>query len=163
MFNYNKKTGELTWAYDWNYKSKKGELAGFFDPVLKTRTICIYVKGRKVYLKVHRVIYYMHHKRNPLIVDHINGNPLDNRIENLRSCTQQQNTWNSKLSKNNKSGHSGVWFCKRHNNWIAYITINYKKKHIGCFAKKEDAILARKRYEEKMWGQYSHEYGRAKQ
>ena len=52
--------------------------------------------------QLHRFILNLT-KENTEIVDHINGDPLDNRKNNLRVCTIQQNTWNSKLSKNNTS------------------------------------------------------------
>src|SRR5579872_5430592 len=46
------------------------------------------------------------------VIDHINHNKLDNRKENLRICTQQQNTWNSIVRSNNKSKEKGIFFFK---------------------------------------------------
>lgn len=82
-----------------------------------------------------------------LVTDHINRNKLDNRKKNLRSVTQRQNTFNAKLSKNNKSGYNGISFYK--NRWVARIKFNYKIIYLGRFLHLEDAILARKLGEQK--------------
>ncbi len=77
--------------------------------------------------------------------DHINHNRLDNRKKNLRTLTQQKNCFNSSLSKNNKSGVSGVSWYK--NGWVARIKINYKGIYLGRFENLNDAIEARKKGE----------------
>ena len=68
------------------------------------------------------------------IIDHININSLDNRIENLRILTQQQNLWNTKAK--------GYYWHKRNNKWQAAIKINRKSKHLGYFDNEEDARQA---------------------
>ncbi len=82
-----------------------------------------------------------------LEVNHINQNTLDNRRENLRLATTQQNQFNRKLQKNNKSGFKGVVFhdsgghhLKRP--WRVFIQINKKKKHVGYFQTPEEAARA---------------------
>jgi hypothetical protein len=62
--------------------------------------------GQKAYQ--HRVIWKMEHGTDPEIIDHINGNPRDNRLENLRSVSHRVNIQNSNLSKANTSGVKGV-------------------------------------------------------
>lgn len=64
--------------------------------------------GTKVY--AHRVIWKMEYGAEPKTIDHINGNPSDNRLSNLRSVTHQENLRNTKLSKKNKTGVKGVSF-----------------------------------------------------
>jgi hypothetical protein len=78
-------------------------------------------------------------------IDHINGNKLDNRIENLRICTQAENTRNRRMSVNNKSGFKGVSFNKNSNKWRAFIMIDRKQIHLGYF---DDVLLAAKAYDE---------------
>ena len=90
-----------------------------------------------------------------LVVDHINGDTLDNRMSNLRVCTTQQNSMNCKRSKNNTSGVTGIWFDKSRNKWSAELMLNRKKKYLGRFANKEDAIKARKEAEIKYFGEFA--------
>lgn len=73
-----------------------------------------------------------------MVVDHINGNNLDNRKCNLRIITQQKNT----LNRNN-SENVGVSYIKRDKTWIAYITINGKTKRLGSYSTKEGALERR--------------------
>jgi hypothetical protein len=76
--------------------------------------------------------------------DHINGDKLDNRRNNLRTCTQSQNTANRGLLKNNHSGYKGVHKRKDRNKWMAYIDIDNGRKYLGNFDNLEDAIKAHK-------------------
>jgi len=73
------------------------------------------------------------------IIDHINGNPLDNRKQNLQVITQQQNQIKKKMQKNNTSGYKGTYWNKTNNKWVSYIGYNRKRLHLGCFASKEEA------------------------
>jgi len=79
---------------------------------------------------------------NGIYVDHINGNTLDNRKENLRLATNQQNAVNSRKPKNNTSGLKGVIFYPKQNRWRAFIKFNYKQIHLGMFGTKEEAHAA---------------------
>lgn len=77
-------------------------------------------------------------------IDHINGNTLDNRKNNLRICTNRENTSNrTKLGTNNTSGILGVRFDNRRNKWYADIQYKGKCIFLGYFNIKEDAIKAR--------------------
>lgn len=88
-------------------------------------------------------------------VDHINGNKLDNRIQNLRICTNAQNCQNKvSLPKNNTSGTLGVRFREDRQKWYAEIQYNGIKKHVGVFKNKEDAIKARIKAEKEYFGEF---------
>jgi len=99
---------------------------------------------------VHHAIFLLHHGYLPSYIDHIDGNPLNNRIENLRSATQSQNMGNSKLKKNNSSGYKGVTFRKDTKKWNASIMVNGKHISLGCYKTKEEArdayIIGSKKY-----------------
>ena len=79
---------------------------------------------------------------------------LDNRINNIRLATNNQNGKNLKIKSNNKSGYSGVFFDKDNNKWRANIKVNYKQIYLGRFNLIEDAILARKNAEIKYYGEW---------
>lgn len=85
-------------------------------------------------------------------VDHFNRNKKDNRKENLKSVTPQHNNWNRGMNQNNKSGVTGVRWNKEAQKWVAYIMC----KHLGTFNSFEDAVEARKRAEQKYFGEYSY-------
>jgi hypothetical protein len=74
-----------------------------------------------------------------LEIDHINGNPLDNRRSNLRIVTHQQNIWNRKLPT--PFGFTGVWR-QRNSAYYAAIRVGGKRKILGTFPTAEDAALA---------------------
>lgn len=76
------------------------------------------------------------------IIDHINGNILDNRRENLRICNKSQNAMNCKTHKHNTSGYKGVSWHKNLSKWRAYIMIENKQKHLGLFDTKEEAAIS---------------------
>lgn len=88
-----------------------------------------------------------------LCVDHKDGDPLNNRRDNLRICTYQQNSFNSSIARNNSSGKTGV---KRNGNrWNARIQINKTYIHLGNFERFEDAISARIAAEQKYFGEFA--------
>ena len=90
---------------------------------------------------MHQII--MNYNAKEFTCDHINNNGLDNRRENLRICTNQQNQWNRKVSAKNSSGILGVHRHSKIDKWIAQIRINGKAKHLGSFDSLEDAAKAR--------------------
>ena len=87
--------------------------------------------NKKIYL--HREIL------NPpdnYLIDHINMNGLDNRKENLRLATKQQNLVNSPKQRNNTSGYKGVYKCGYH--WKAILGLNKQNIYLGCSKSKEE-------------------------
>lgn len=68
---------------------------------------------------VHRIIWYLNFGTisKDLVIDHINGNPLDNRLENLRLTSQQVNNSNRSMQSNNQSGKTGVYFEASSEKW----------------------------------------------
>ena len=116
-----------------------------------------YAYARKTFNKK-KTITYLHRlvidAKEGFDVDHINGNPLDNRKCNLRVVTHQQNCFNRKPNSRNKTGTSGVYWNNRRGEWASCIGIDKKRKFLGYFKNLEDAINARKDAEIKYYGEY---------
>lgn len=91
-------------------------------------------------------------------IDHINGDPSDNRIANLRLATRQENNKNQKRRLDNKSGVTGVCWSKQRRKWVARINVNGKRIYIGFFDEIGEAALARKNAE-RLYG-YHPNHGR---
>lgn len=88
------------------------------------------------------------------IVDHINGNTLDNRRHNLRFCNPSQSAMNRGISPSNTSGYKGV-FRDRNGRWGAVIKIHYKQIRLGSFFVKVDAARAYDRAAKKYFGEFA--------
>lgn len=96
----------------------------------------------KFYL-AHRVAWVMEKGTNPpSIIDHINGDPSDNRICNLRAASRSQNAANSKIRKDSTTGLKGVSWHPQSKKWRARISSGKIRKCLGLFDSVEDAHLA---------------------
>ena len=118
--------------YKWHINDRKRLYA---VRTVGTKTINSKREVSKVYM--HRQIMK---PQGDLVVDHINGNNLDNRKSNMRTCRQRDNTRNCKLSKNNTSGYYGVSPIK--NKWSANIHYLSKKIFLGNYNNIKDAAKA---------------------
>jgi len=98
----------------------------------------------------HRVAWAIHYGEWPSgQIDHINGERTDNRIENLREVTSQENARNRRRTERNTSGIVGVSWSKRKRKWFARIGVNGEDVFLGHFDCKQDAAYARKAAERK--------------
>jgi hypothetical protein len=88
------------------------------------------------------------------IVDHINGDGLDNRKNNLRPVTSQQNSFNRKTPSHNTSGYKGVVWEADRQKWKARIKINNKYQYLGRYKKKSDAAKAYAEASERLHGEF---------
>ena len=136
--------GELVWKVSNARRVKIGDIAGSIQRSTGYRRIT--VNGKRY--RAHRLIWFMVHGKFPVdMLDHINGNTLDNRISNLREATQQQNMQNqTKARSDNKSGFMGI--TPSRGRFRARIKLNGRSKHLGCFDTPEEAheaYLAAKR------------------
>lgn len=89
--------------------------------------------------KLHRIIFLYHKGYMPELIDHINGDRYDNRIENLREANTYQNRQNSRIYSTSKSGVKNVYFDARCNKWRVAFSINGKRKNFGLYADLEEA------------------------
>lgn len=100
------------------------------------------------YVTMHIFLGYKWH-------DHKDRNKLNNCKSNLRPCTRQQNAFNISIRKDNTSGIIGVSWDKESNKWLVQINVNKKRKKIGRFINKKDAIRARLEAEKKYFGEFA--------
>jgi hypothetical protein len=156
--DYNPDTGIIIWKKITSNRVKVGREAGGYRSLLWCPTVrvekTIGFQGHRYLLS--RIIYFMYHGEDPaeLTIDHIDGNPLNNKISNLRLATKGQNSCNKKLQINNKSGVSGVYFRNDINKWTASIQVCGKKTTLGYWWTKKEAIQARKEAEKKYFGKF---------
>lgn len=88
-------------------------------------------------------------------VEHRNGFKLDCQRDNLRLCNPTLNQANAKIRSDNTTGAKGISLDKRNGRYIAQFYIKSKKYHLGTYATLEEAKLARRRKELKMYGEYA--------
>lgn len=97
--------------------------------------------GEKKNITVHQLvaIAFLNHKPDghKIIVDHIDNNPLNNKLENLQLISVRENT--SKDRINGSSKYIGVYWNKKANKWQAQIGINSKRKYLGLFSNEIEA------------------------
>lgn len=108
------------------------------------------INNKKV--KLHRLIM---DAQEGEIIDHINRNKLDNRNENLRKCTIEQNNFNKGIAYSNTSGVTGVDFDKNRNKWRVQIGYNGKNHVLGRFSDFNEAVRVRKEAEQKYFGEFA--------
>ncbi len=109
--------------------------------------------GRHKTIKMHREILGLADPK--ILIDHRDGNGLNNQRENLRICTNQQNRRNSRKRKRTSSQYKGVSFFKRKKKWHARIGINGKLVPLGYFVNEEDAANAYAQAAKKYFGVFA--------
>lgn len=135
---YNETTGIFTWIKSASPKIKQGNIAG-----CKDRDGYILIRIDKVLYKAHRLAWFYFYGIWPENeIDHIDGNPDNNIICNLREATRSQNMMNTKISKRNTTGFKGVY--RSGKKWEVKIhTFSDGDIYIGVFNTIEDANFAR--------------------
>jgi hypothetical protein len=133
FFDY--KDGELFWT-QCKGTAKSGQKSGHLsqDGYLNS------VLYRTSY-RTHRLIFLWHHGYIPKEIDHIDGNKLNNRIENLRPATRKQNCRNTKLPTTNKSGIKGVSWVSRLKKWVVQLQVDNKKMYFGLYKDLDYAVF----------------------
>lgn len=105
---------------------------------------------RQVYLEaraylLHRLIFFWHHGYFPKVVDHIDGDISNNKIENLQGCDQKVNIAKAKTFSTNTSGFKGVHYNKAAQKYESYYFRNNKKVYCGLFETAEEAFNEREK------------------
>lgn len=151
VLDYNPDTGIFTWKITLSNRAKAGQIAGVVN---NTGHIRISIDKHKYY--AHSLAwFYMYGVWPRKLMDHINRNPADNRICNLREASKSQNSMNRELQSNNISGTTGVWYSLRQNRWCARITVDNQIIGLGTYKTLEEAVQARKIAESKYFGEFA--------
>lgn len=138
QFDYDQQSGELIWKVKTACKIVVGRVAGGTRPDGYKQ---VKFNGKREY--VHRLVWEWHNGPIPegMVVDHIDQDKSNSRIENLRLLTHSQNLVNGRPQRNSKTGHRGVSFDKRAGKFVAMS----RQKFLGQFATMEDAAAAYQR------------------
>lgn len=148
LFEY--RDGELFWKIKHSRNILIGKKVGS-----KTKRGYFQLRIDKKFYLIHRVIFLMHYGHLPEYLDHIDGNPSNNKIENLRAATLTQNQYNKKLNKNNSSGIKGVSWKITLKKWEVRIQIKKIPKIIGYFDDLELAGLVVQEARNKYHGEFA--------
>jgi hypothetical protein len=137
-------SGIFTWRTTGSGRKRK--IAGYKRP---DGYVQIMIDGKRHL--AHRLVFL--HERGYLPeneIDHIDKNPSNNRIKNLREVSRQCNLRNTGNTKRNTSGVKGVSWHKRWNKWEVKICVNRKRKHLGYYKNFDDAVMARYKKEKEL-------------
>jgi hypothetical protein len=143
LFGYDPTTGVLLWKI--KRRNRPTNIAGWIHPNGYTQ-----IKVNNIVYPSHHLVWALHKGSLPdltnnKVIDHINKQRSDNRIENLRLVSVRENNLNTTLSNRGMSGCNGVTYNKRDNKWVARISIAAgNRKHLGSFETIAEAIEARK-------------------
>ena len=149
---YNAKTGEMTWKKVLGNRTRPNAICGGNIDSKGYGRVCF--DGKQY--RAHRVAWALFYGEWPTLqIDHINGNRLDNRIQNLRPATNSENSRNSQISKNNTSGITGVTYHAKAKKWVAQIMVNRKNHYIGLFDSKAAAAAARQAAQVQFFQEFS--------
>jgi len=111
------------------------------------------IGNKKFVIRMHRVILKLNDK--DVLVDHKNGNGLDNRRCNLRICNHFQNSWNRRKPINGTHRFIGVYFNKQKKKYAAFIRKDGRSFFIGYFDIEQDAVMARDEMAIRLRGEYA--------
>jgi hypothetical protein len=130
----------------YTYNPETGEITGVYGKVITAKTngyihLSTSLDGKMIGLQAHQFAWWMSYREVPdedLVIDHIDRDPANNRISNLRLTTQQENNLNRDWIENVK----GYYFFKLTGKWRASIKVDGKRIHLGLFDTEEEARQA---------------------
>ena len=159
LLDYNPETGELRWrerpisyfadgvqSAAHNQRAWNSRFAG--KPALASRRADGYMRGKlfEQYVFAHRVVWKMLTGNDPECIDHIDGNPANNRQENLRSVSHKINLRNTKRRTDNTSGYTGVIKETRTARYVSIAVVDGRRNYLGSFGSPHEAAEARSQF-----------------
>jgi len=149
ILDYDPETGVFTWRVS-QRPGWVGKIAGSpSEGYLKIK-----IDGRLY--SAHRIAWLHNYGEWPLdVIDHIDGNGLNNRIANLRDCSRAQNKANSRIYKNNKHGLKGVVYNKRRDGFYSTVQCNNKRIRTSIRSTPEEAHADYVEASERLFGEFA--------
>jgi len=141
--SYEPNTGKVFWKISPNNRIKEGQEVACKDG--QRGQITVTFEGKSKNYRLHRVAWLLHYGSWPKgCLDHVNNNPSDNRIENLRECSHSDNMKNQKVRRDSSTGYKGVCYrpSKSGGFYTAQIYYNNKLRYIGSYKTAEQAASA---------------------
>ena len=112
-----------------------------------------YVTWRRKHYAVHRVVFLLTQGYRPDCIDHIDGNPSNNRAENLRAATRLQNQHNRRANRRSKTGVKNV--APHQGRWQVRFSVGRKTRHFGCYETIEEATEAAAKIRAELHGEFA--------
>lgn len=147
VFRYDRASGRLYWR---SHAGIGRAFAGKPAGGISHGFWCVRLKGYGALL-AHRVIWKMMRGSDPIEIDHKDGDPLNNRLANLRNATRAQN--NRNRGRKRRGGYRGV--SPAGSRWRAQICVNGRLRHLGCFREPEAAYAAYVEAARKYFGEFA--------
>lgn len=177
LLRYDPETGQFRRRYnagDGKHVGRTGEIVGTIAKASSKRNACLVISlgttsprrlaaggFRKRAYKAHQLAWLITYGWWPLSeVDHINCDPTDNRLANLRLATTAESACNKLPRSDNKSGVKGVSWSKRSQKWLVHIGVNGKVLHLGLYETFEEAKAVRNEAARHMHGTFAREGAR---
>lgn len=132
---------------------RRGNIVGVAAGSKSTTYINVMVDGRRYLL--HRLVFLFHNGHTPQQVDHVNGDPNDNRIENLRAATAAENARNRKIRANSGTGVKNVHYDRRKRKYVVRLKVDGKNRRFGMYAALEDAATVARVLRERHHGEFA--------
>jgi hypothetical protein len=145
LLHYDKDTGVFRWLERVGEEMRPGDVAGYVQINVDHRTY-----------QAHQLAwFYMTGRRCRPMIDHRDGNSINNRWSNLRRATATQNSANRRRSLRNTSGYKGVFLCRKSGRWRAFICKKRRRILLGTFATAEAAHAAYATAARKLFGEFA--------
>jgi len=149
LLRYEPESGKLFWRVSCG-RVKSGDEAGTIWKGQRHRSMYRQIRIDQCFYLAHRVAWLLHYGKWPKFdVDHIDGDGLNNRINNIRDVSRSFNERNQRMRIDNTSGVTGVYWDKHAQKWRAYASINRKQTHLGLFTNLADAETAAREFRSK--------------
>tara|TARA_R110002167_G_C12361051_1_gene623164 strand:- start:54 stop:620 length:567 start_codon:yes stop_codon:yes gene_type:complete len=132
--SYVPENGDLVWKDGASSINNKSRVAGSVAGTVNTQgylVISMWSKGNYLLYRAHRIVWFLNYGEVPSLLDHINRNKLDNRVENLRPTTHSLNGRNTNKRVRVTSKYKGVYYNKINKSYTSSIRANNKMTHIG--------------------------------